>query len=315
MADEKRATPNLNPVACILTRPSRRFLEHLSLTVSFSDNQSVAKNPLQALYGNGMAPHEAVSPLVSGERRVPDYDFRTPRLFVDQALTAEATLTLDREPSHYLLHVLRLKPDDVVLIFNGKTGEFLAQITEAGKKGAKLRLIRQTRPQTAQGRIELLFAPLKQARLDYLVQKAVEMGVAKITPVITQHTQVSRLNPDRLFANMIEAAEQCGIIAVPELLPERKLETVLDTWEQDRTLIFCNERAEITNPLVALQKPIAGPISLLIGPEGGFSTDERQKISKIQSVIPISLGPRILRADTAVVAALALLQATSGDFG
>jgi 16S rRNA (uracil1498-N3)-methyltransferase len=262
-----------------------------------------------------MAPNEAVSPLVSGERRVPDYDFRTPRLFVDQALTAEATLTLEREPSHYLLHVLRLKPDDVVLIFNGKTGEFLAQITEAGKKGAKLRLIRQTRPQTAQGRIELLFAPLKQARLDYLVQKAVEMGVAKITPVITQHTQVSRLNPDRLFANMIEAAEQCGIIAVPELLPERKLEAVLDTWEPGRTLIFCDERAEITNPLVALQKPIAGPISLLIGPEGGFSTDERQKISKIQSVIPISLGPRILRADTAVVAALALLQATSGDFG
>ena len=296
-------------------RPSRRLIDHLSLTVSSVDNQLVAKNPLQALYGNGMAPKEAVCPLVSGEKSVPDYDFRTPRLFVDRALIAESSLLLEREPSHYLLHVLRLKPDDVVLIFNGKDGEFLAQITESGKKGAKLSVVRQTRTQTAPGRIELLFAPLKQARLDYLVQKAVEMGVARIAPVITQHTQVSRLNPDRLFANMIEAAEQCGIISVPELLPERKLEAVLDTWEPGRTLIFCDERAEVTNPLAALQKPLMGPISLLIGPEGGFSTDERQKISKIQSVIPISLGPRILRADTAVVAALALLQATSGDFG
>lgn len=296
-------------------RPSRRLIDHLSLTVSSVDNQLVAKNPLQALYGNGMAPKEAVCPLVSGEKSVPDYDFRTPRLFVDRALIAESSLLLEREPSHYLLHVLRLKPDDVVLIFNGKDGEFLAQITESGKKGAKLSVVRQTRTQTTPGRIELLFAPLKQARLDYLVQKAVEMGVARIAPVITQHTQVSRLNLDRLFANMIEAAEQCGIIAVPELLPERKLEAVLDTWEPGRTLIFCDERAEINNPLAALQKPLMGPISLLIGPEGGFSTDERQKISKIQSVIPISLGPRILRADTAVVAALALLQATAGDFG
>jgi 16S rRNA (uracil1498-N3)-methyltransferase len=296
-------------------RPSRRLIDHLSLTVSSVDNQLVAKNPLQALYGNGMAPKEAVWPLVSGEKSVPDYDFRTPRLFVDQALSAEASLPLEREPSHYLLNVLRLKADDVVLIFNGKDGEFLARITETSKKGAKLSLIRQTRPQTPAGRIELLFAPLKQARLDYLVQKAVEMGVARIAPVITQHTQVTRLNPDRLFANMIEAAEQCGIIAVPELLPERKLEAVLDTWEPGRTLIFCDERAEINNPLAALQKPLLGPVSLLIGPEGGFSTDERQKISKIQSVIPISLGPRILRADTAVVAALALVQATLGDFG
>ena len=262
-----------------------------------------------------MAPKEAVLPLASGENSVPDYDFRTPRLFVDQAIVIETALTLEREQSHYLLHVLRLKPEDVVLIFNGKDGEFLAQITETGKKGAKLSVIRQTRPQTKPGRIELLFAPLKQARLDYLVQKAVEMGVSRIAPVITKHTQVTRLNHDRLFANMIEAAEQCGIIAVPELLPERKLETALDTWEAGRTLIFCDERAEITNPLATLQKPLAGPLSLLIGPEGGFSADERQKISKIQSVIPISLGPRILRADTAVVAALALLQATSGDFG
>ena len=262
-----------------------------------------------------MAPHKAAIPLASGETSVPDYDFRTPRLFVDQALTADAMLTLEREPSHYLLHVLRLQPNDTILIFNGKDGEFLARIAEIGKKGAKLSIIRQTRPQSTPGRIELLFAPLKQARLDYLVQKAVEMGVATITPVITQHTQVTRLNRDRLFANMIEAAEQCGILAVPELLPERKLDAILDTWETGRTLIFCDERAEITNPLIALQKPTAGPISLLIGPEGGFSADERNKIKKIQSVIPISLGPRILRADTAVVAALALLQATSGDFG
>ena len=261
-----------------------------------------------------MAPQWPVFVLASGERRVPDYDFRTPRLFVDQALVAGAHFALEREPSHYLLHVLRLKLDDVILVFNGKDGEFLARIAESNKKGAKLSVIRQTRPQTAHGRIELLFAPLKQARLDYLVQKAVEMGVARIAPVITQHTQVSRLNPERLFANMIEAAEQCGIIAVPKLLPERKLEAVLDTWEPGRTLIFCDERAEITNPLAALQKPLLGPISLLIGPEGGFSAEERQKLSKVQSVIPISLGPRILRADTAVVAALALVQATSGDF-
>lgn len=246
---------------------------------------------------------------------MPDYDFRTPRLFVDSALSADSSLTLEREQSHYLIHVLRLQPVDSVLIFNGKDGEFLARIAEAGKKGAKLAVICQTRPQPPHGRIEFLFAPLKQARLDYLVQKAVEMGADRIGPVITQHTQVTRLNRDRLFANMIEAAEQCGILTVPTLLPERKLDAVLDSWESDRTLIFCDERATIANPLAALQKSVAGPISVLIGPEGGFSTEEREKILKIQSIIPISLGPRILRADTAAVAALALVQAALGDFG
>lgn len=246
---------------------------------------------------------------------MPDYDFRTPRLFVESALSADSSLTLEREQSHYLIHVLRLLPEDAVLIFNGKDGEFLARITETSKKGAKLAVIRQTRPQPPLGRIEFLFAPLKQARLDYLVQKAVEMGSYRIGPVITQHTQVTRLNRDRLFANMIEAAEQCGILAVPQLLPERKLDTVLDSWESNRTLIFCDERAEIANPLAALQKSVTGPISVLIGPEGGFSAEERQKILKIQSVIPLSLGPRILRADTAAVAALALVQAALGDFG
>ena len=246
---------------------------------------------------------------------MPDYDFRTPRLFVESALRADDMLALERDQSHYLIHVLRLQPDDPVLVFNGKDGEFLTRIAETSKKGAKLAVIRQTRPQPSRGRIEFLFAPLKQARLDYLVQKAVEMGADRIGPVITQHTQVTRLNRDRLFANMIEAAEQCGIISVPELLPERKLDTVLESWEADRTLIFCDERAEIVNPLAALQKSVKGPVSVLIGPEGGFSAEERQKILKIQYVVALSLGPRILRADTAAVAALALVQATLGDFG
>lgn len=247
------------------------------------------------------------------EARVPDYDFRTPRLFVDSALGSDQTLTLDRDQSHYLLHVLRRKMNDPVLVFNGRDGEWLGHISDSGKKSAWLTLSYQTRAQPAKGGIDLLFAPIKHARLDYLVQKAVEMGASRIRPVMTDYTQVTRLNPERLYANMVEAAEQCGILAVPELLPEQKLDVTLAALDHDHTLIFCDERAEVTSPLASLQKPIKGPLAVLIGPEGGFSPEEREKINKIQSVIRLSLGPRILRADTAAVVALALVQSTLGD--
>ncbi len=245
---------------------------------------------------------------------MPDYDYRTQRLFVDDALTDQGTLPLSREASHYLVTVLRFSEGDAVLVFNGKDGEWLGKMTKADRKAATLTLVRQTRPQPEPTDIDYLFAPIKTGRLDYLVQKAVEMGASRLTPVITRHTQFSRLNAERMQANMVEAAEQCGVLHVPELTPEIKLDALLAQWPATRTLIFCDERADIPNPVAALQATKPGPLAVLIGPEGGFSAEEREIILKIPSVTRLSLGPRILRADTAGIAALALVQAILGDW-
>ncbi len=245
---------------------------------------------------------------------MPSYDFRTPRLYVEEALESNRQLTLNKDQAHYLINVLRLDPGDSVLIFNGRDGEWLATRAQSSRKSAILDLIEQTRTQPQRGSIQFLFAPLKHARLDYLIQKAVEMGVDRIRPVITKHTQVTRLNLDRMRANIIEASEQCGILTVPELLPELRLEELLASWKASETLIFCDERAANQDPVANLQKTKNGSVAVLIGPEGGFSDQEREKLSEIQSVIRLSLGPRILRADTAAVAALALVQATIGDW-
>jgi 16S rRNA (uracil1498-N3)-methyltransferase len=249
-----------------------------------------------------------------GSRLLPDYDFRTKRLFVDVDLASTPSVTLNREASHYLITVLRLSQGDVILLFNGRDGEWLGQIEKSDKKSATLQLIKQTRPQPERADIDYLFAPLKTTRLDYLVQKAVEMGAGRLVPVITQHTQFARLNAERMRANIIEAAEQCGILHVPELAPEIKLDALLAQWNSIRTLIFCDERADIHDPIAALQAAKRGPIGVLIGPEGGFSKEEREQILKLPSVTRLSLGPRILRADTAGVAALALVQAVLGDW-
>lgn len=245
---------------------------------------------------------------------MPDYDFRTQRLFVDHPLAPEASIVLSRDASHYLVTVLRSSIGDKVLVFNGRDGEWLAAIEKADRKAATLALVRQTRPQPVVPDLDYVFAPVKSARLDYLVQKAVEMGASRIIPVITRHTQTTRLNAERMRSNIIEAAEQCGILNVPGLLPEIRLDALLDQWDEERALFFCDERAETDHPLAALQTVKKHKFAVLIGPEGGFSAEERALLVKMPSVTRLSLGPRILRADTAGIAALALVQAVLGDW-
>ena len=247
------------------------------------------------------------------------YDFRTPRLFLDAPLSAGAEVPLEREQANYLLNVLRLKPGGDVLVFNGREGEWHARLAPSGKKGAKLSLVERTRAQTAAGDLHYLFAPLKHARLDYMVQKAVEMGAARLQPVLTRHTQAERVNLARMRANAIEAAEQCGILTVAQVAEPVKFGEFARGWTADRLLVFCDEDAGVKDPVAALsagRDRIAGPLplSVLIGPEGGFAEEERETLLKLPNVIRLALGPRILRADTAAVAALALVQAALGDW-
>jgi 16S rRNA (uracil1498-N3)-methyltransferase len=242
------------------------------------------------------------------------YDFRTQRLFADTTLTPGATFEPDRAQANYLLNVLRLKEGSQVLLFNGRDGEWLAQIAGAKRKGCSLELLRQTRPQPPDLDLHYLFAPLKQARLDYMVQKAVEMGAGVLQPVLTHHTQVNRLNTERMRANAIEAAEQCGILTIADCREPVKLEALLSQWDTGRQIIFCDESAPDGDPS-SLLAPLAGkPLAVLIGPEGGFSQEERERLCALPFVTAIGLGPRILRADTAAVAALAVVQAAIGDW-
>jgi len=253
---------------------------------------------------------------------MPGHDFRTPRLYVEAQLTAGAVFPLDRGQSNYLLNVLRRKTGDPVLVFNGHDGEWRARLATVGRKGATLAADEQTRPQTAPGDLHYLFAPLKQARLDYLVQKAVELGVSRLQPVLTRHGQVARVNLDRIHANAIEAAEQCGILSLPQIVAPIALERLLSEWIPERLLVFCDEEAPVRDPVAVLEQardttPAAlGPlaITVLVGPEGGFSEEERAGLLQLPNLVRLSLGPRILRADTAAVAVLALVQATLGDW-
>lgn len=245
---------------------------------------------------------------------MPIPDFARHRLFLEPALADGARLPLEREQANYLLSVLRMKQDDTVLVFNGRDGEWLAAISVEGRKQASLTLVRQTRPQPPAPDLHYLFAPLKHARLDYMAQKAVEMGAGVIQPVLTRRTQVSRLNLDRIRANAVEAAEQCGILSLPEIRAERPLEAALEALEPERLLVFCDEAMAQASPVAALAQAQPGPLAVLIGPEGGFDEGERQRILARPGTLPISLGPRILRADTAAVAALALVQAIRGDW-
>lgn len=242
------------------------------------------------------------------------YDFRTKRLFVEAALAAGASLEANRSQANYLLNVLRLKADDNVLVFNGRDGEWLAGIEPDGRKACRLRLIRQTRSQTPGGDLWYLFAPLKQARLDYMVQKSVEMGVSALVPVLTAHTQISRLNTERMRANAIEAAEQCGILSLPEVRDPARLETALSGWPAERRLVYCDEAPDSGDPITGLARLKGHRLAVLVGPEGGFSGEERAMLRAMPCVVAIALGPRILRADTAAVAALALVQALAGDW-
>jgi 16S rRNA (uracil1498-N3)-methyltransferase len=248
------------------------------------------------------------------------YDFRSPRLHVEAPLSAGIDLTLDGARANYLGNVLRLRPGDPVLVFNGRDGEWRAEVAAGPRRSVALRVVEQTREQTPAADLDYLFAPLKHARLDYMVQKAVEMGASRLQPVLTRHSQVERVNLARMRANAIEAAEQCGILSVPRIDEPIGLRQLVATWRPDRLLVFCDEDAEVTDPVAALDtaRPdaILGPpaVTVLIGPEGGFATEERAALAELPNVVRLSLGPRILRADTAAVAALALVQAVLGDW-
>jgi 16S rRNA (uracil1498-N3)-methyltransferase len=236
------------------------------------------------------------------------------RLYVPADLSAGAEIDLEREQAHYLANVLRMREGAELLVFNGRDGEWLATIVAFAKKAARLHLREMTRPQTPQPDLLYCFAPLKQGRLDYLVQKAVEMGAGVLQPVVTQHTQVPKLGLERLQANVIEAAEQCGILSIPGVREPVKLDRLLGGWEEKRRLVYCDEDAPGNNPLPAVAAVAGEKLALLVGPEGGFSDAERATLRALPFVVPIPLGPRILRADTAAVAALAVLQAAAGDW-
>lgn len=244
----------------------------------------------------------------------PRVDFKSQRIFVEHALEAGLNATLSHQHAHYLLTVLRMESGAHLLAFNGRDGEWRVEIERSSKRAGSLKVISQTREQTPRNDLMFLFAPIKKDRLDWLVQKAVEMGVGSIAPVITEHTQTSKLREDKLTANVIEAAEQCGVLAVPDLAKVRSLDEVLANWDAARQLIFCDEHSAVRNPLEALLPLRGKPLALLIGPEGGFSESERKRLLSLPFVTPIALGPRILRADTAAVAALAAVQIAIGDW-
>jgi len=245
---------------------------------------------------------------------MPLLDFRKPRLFVDAALARGEAVALERNQSNYLGNVLRLSAGDTILVFNGRDGEWQAAL--AGRKRPdSLEIADQTRPQDRLPDLTYVFAPLKHARLDYMVQKAVEMGASALQPVLTRFTQISRVNSERMRANVIEAAEQCGILSVAGVAEPVPLDRYLSQRGGDRLLVFCDEAADATNPLEALHRgPTGGGIDVLIGPEGGFAEEERATLLRQPRTLRLALGPRILRADTAGVAALALVQATLGDW-
>jgi 16S rRNA (uracil1498-N3)-methyltransferase len=246
---------------------------------------------------------------------MPELDFRAPRLFVDAPLGAGQTVPLERNQSNYLGNVLRLDAGDTILVFNGRDGEWRASI--AGRKRPDtLAVVSQTRPQDRLPDITYVFAPLKHARLDYMVQKAVEMGAARLQPVLTRFTQVSRVNGERMRANVVEAAEQCGIISLADVAEPIPLDRFLSQRKSKRVLVFCDEAADATSPLQVLRRGETAPdgIDVLIGPEGGFAEEERALLLRQPRILRLSLGPRILRADTAAVAALALVQAALGDW-
>lgn len=236
------------------------------------------------------------------------------RLYVNEALGEGAAVTCNRAQANYLRNVMRLSGGDEILVFNGQSGEWRASLQIEGKNDCRLQVGDLVRPQEDGPDLQYLFAPLKRARLDYMVQKAVELGVAALCPVITRRTEVSRVNIDRLHANVIEAAEQCGVLRIPTICEPVSLDKLINQWDSGRHIFYCDETAGVASPLEVLQAQKNGPVAVLIGPEGGFDPDERDRLRKLPYVTPLSLGPRVMRADTAAVAALALVNAVLGDW-
>lgn len=240
-----------------------------------------------------------------------------PRVFTDRALAAGAPVSLDADQSNHLVNVLRLAEGDTAILFNGRDGAWLARVTKAGKRGATLDVVVQTAHQTPPSDLWFGFAPLKTGRLDYVVQKATEMGAGVIQPVITEYTQVRKLRPDKLAAYALEAAQQCEVLSLPRVASEIALRALIGDWRQAqglRRLLLADEAAPGASPVDQITWLMGLPVGILVGPEGGFSDAERALLLEQEFVVPISLGPRILRADTAAVAALALVQAIIGDW-
>ena len=243
-------------------------------------------------------------------------DFNAPRLFIDAPLRAGARIALDRGQANYLLNVLRLRDREAVLVFNGRDGEWRAEVSVEGRKSADLVCAERTREQSPAPDLVYAFAPLKHARLDYMVQKAVEMGAGVLQPVLTRRTQSTRVNLERMRSNAVEAAEQCGILSIPEVREEENLERFIKGLERDRLVVFCDEDAPVSNPVDALAKlgNKQPRLVVIVGPEGGFTDQERALVAAHERCVCVSLGPRILRADTAAVAALAIVQSVLGDW-
>jgi 16S rRNA (uracil1498-N3)-methyltransferase len=235
------------------------------------------------------------------------------RLYVTADLGENRTVALDEGPSHYLLHVLRAKAGNRVLLFNGRDGEWLAQIAQAAKRGVTATCLNRTRPQSAGPDVWLAFAPVKKTPADYLVQKATELGVSVLLPVFTRRTIVTRVNLERMAANAAEAAEQSERLTVPEIRDATDLDKLLASWPKERQLYFCDEGGD-ARPLADAARGASGPAGIVTGPEGGFDPAERELLRAQPFVVPVTLGPRILRADTAALAALSVWQSTSGDW-
>ena len=241
-------------------------------------------------------------------------NFRMQRLFMTADIKAGIAIETDQDQFNYLANVLRMEDGAELLLFNGRDGEWKASISFPTRKRILLTPAEQTRPQPAPSDLHYLFAPLKVGRLDYLVQKAVEMGAGLLQPVMTQHVQGKITNLDKVKANVIEAAEQCGILGIPDVAEPVKLADLLARWPRERRIIYCDEGDAGQNPLPLLTQVKEKHLALLVGPEGGFSEEERALLRSLDFVTAIPLGPRILRADTAAVAAMAVIQAVIGDW-
>ncbi|WP_164659359.1 16S rRNA (uracil(1498)-N(3))-methyltransferase [Tropicibacter sp. Alg240-R139] len=235
------------------------------------------------------------------------------RLYVEHPLGDGQSVPLDRDQAHYLFGVMRLAAGGQVLLFNGRDGEWLADVVQAGKRAGLLTCVEQTKPLQMPPDLWLLFAPIKKARTDFIVEKAAEMGAARIVPVQTEFTNSERIRQDRLQAHAVEATEQCGGTYVPEVAELQKLDRLLDLWPEGRQLMFCDEAEVSAAKRLAANTP-GQPWAILIGPEGGFSDRERARLASLSFTHVVSLGPRILRADTAAVAAMTVWQQALGDW-
>lgn len=237
------------------------------------------------------------------------------RIFVDAGVAAGASVALSPDQAHYLRNVMRSKAGDTVLLFNGRDGEWRAEIAALGKKGGNVTVGAQTRPFRASPDLWLVFAPVKRARIDFVAQKASELGVSGLWPVLTEYTNVARVNVDRLRANAVEAAEQCARVDVPDVFEPRPLRDLLGAWPADRRILLCDEsRTGVPLAETLTAQPAGVPWAVLVGPEGGFSPAELDLLHSQPGVVSVGLGDRLLRADTAAVAALACWQALLGDW-